>query len=48
MCQQIDEIYVDGIETYMKTEKMDVNETFISDDSFNVTAIWLKILSWMP
>ena len=39
MRQQIDEIDVVGIETYLKTKKMYVTKTIIPDDSFNITAI---------
>ena len=37
--QQIDEIDVVEIETHLKTGKIDVTKTGISDVSFNVTAI---------
>ena len=43
MRQHINEIDVVGIETYLKTGKMNVNKTVISGDSFNVTEIWLQI-----
>ena len=43
MRQQIDEIYVLGIEAYLKTGKIDVTKSVLCDKSFKVTAIWLKI-----
>ena len=39
MRQQIDEIYVVGLETYLKTGKIDVSKTIISDDPFDATTI---------